>query len=354
MFNAGFAREIITPVRGIPLCGYFNPRPNTGVLDDLFVRTVIFKQDGVTAGVVVFDLCLISTDIIDRIKVGLKVAGMNFGDNLIFCPTHTHTGPYIYDMFSTKADAEYLELLTEQAIRTIRLAYASLAPAELLTGSVKDNPLAFNRRYWMNNGQVVTNPGKLNPDIVKSEGIVDTEIGVLAIRQDGRISAILANIVNHTDTIGGNLVSADWPSRMERAIQNSIGYDVPVLTLIGCSGNINHFDVSTKKDQSSYAEACRIGTGYAGIVTGLLKKLKKMPVKKLQITSTKMTIPFRIISASEVKQAQATLIRIGNAAASNEMTSEGLSSGDGAVAKFFAEQLIEYKKDCSGYMSQSF
>jgi hypothetical protein len=352
MLQVGFSREVITPVRGIPLCGYFNPRPNAGILDDLFVRAVIFKQGRVTAGLVVFDLCLLSTDIIDRIKAGLKAAGINFGDNLIFSPTHTHTGPYIYDMFSTKADAAYLEFLTNHAVCAIRRAYAGLAPAELLIGSVKSNPLAFNRRYWMNNGRVVTNPGKLNPAIVKPEGSVDTEIGVLAVRQGGRISAILANIVNHADTIGGNLVSADWPGRMERAIQNSIGYDAPVLTLIGCSGNINHFDVSTKKDQSGYAEACRIGAGYAGIVAGLLKKLKKLPVETLQITSSKVTIPFRVISAGEVKQAKTVLARIGNAAAGSDMTSEGLASGDGPVAKFFAEQLIEYKKTCSGKSRQ--
>ncbi len=38
MFKAGFARKIITPVMGIPLCGYFSPRPNAGVIDDLLVR----------------------------------------------------------------------------------------------------------------------------------------------------------------------------------------------------------------------------------------------------------------------------------------------------------------------------
>ena len=30
------------------------------------------------------------------------------------------------------------------------------------------------------------------------------------------------------------------------------------------------------------------------------------------------------------------------------MTSEGLATGDGPVARFFAEQLIEFKKKCSG------
>ena len=348
MLNAGLSREVITPARGIPLCGYFNPRPNTGIMDDLFIRTVIFEKNGVVSGLVVFDLCFLSADLVKKIKAGIKAAGMKFGDNLIFSATHTHTGPYIVDFFGVKADAVYLDTLKDKAIAAVKQAYANLAPAELMSGSVKDNPLAFNRRYWMKNGKVLTNPGKLNPDIVKTEGPVDTEIGVIALKQDGQISAIITNIVNHTDTIGGDFVSADWPGRMEKSIQNSLGYDVPVLTLIGCSGNINHFDVSTKKDQSSYAEACRIGTDYATIVTGALKKLKKMPVKSIISSSREVTIPFQVIADAEVKKAKAVLAKVSAAASDGNMTSEGLATGDGPVARFFAEQLIEFKKKCSG------
>lgn len=346
--RAGLSREIITPVRGIPLCGYFNPRPNTGIMDDLFIRTALFENNGVISGLVVFDLCFLSVALINKIKAGIKAAGMKFGDNLIFSATHTHTGPYIDDFFGVKADAAYLDFIKDKAVIAVKQAYANLAPAELMSGSVKDNPFAFNRRYWMKNGKVLTNPGKLNPDIVKPEGPVDTEIGVIAIEQDGIISAIITNIVNHTDTIGGDFVSADWPGRMEKAIQDTLGYDVPVLTLIGCSGNINHFDVSTKRDQGSYAEACRIGAGYAAIVAKALKKLKKLTVKNLAVDSREITIPFRVITENELKNAKAVLAKPCAASSGGDMTSEGLATGDGPVARFFADQLVEFKKKCSG------
>lgn len=348
MLQVGIAREIITPSRGVPLCGYFNPRPNTGILDDLCVRAMIFKKDNVVSGLVVFDLCFLSTGIVEKIKAGMKNAGMKFGSNLIFSATHTHTGPYIDDFFGVKADSAYLESLNDKAVSAIRQAYANLAPAELLSGSVKNNPMAFNRRYWMKNGKVLTNPGKLNPDIVKPEGPLDAEIGVIAVRQDGRISGIVTNIVNHTDTVGGDFVSSDWPGRMEKEIQNSIGYDVPVLTLIGCSGNINHLDVSNGDEYYGYAEANRIGKAYAGIVRDTLKKLKKLPVEKISVSSIMMSIPFRTISDAEVKKAKETIARIGNSASDKDMTSEGLATGDGPVAKFFAEQLVDYRKTCSG------
>jgi hypothetical protein len=348
MLQAGFSREVITPARGVPLCGYFNPRPNTGALDDLFVKTIIFENDGETAGLVVFDLCFLSVALIEKMKAGIKAAGLQFGDNLIFSATHTHTGPYTDDFFGTKADNSYLNVVVEKAVTAVKQANANLAPAELLTGSVQNNPLAFNRRYWMKNGKVLTNPGKLNPDIVKVEGPVDTEIGVIAVRQDGRISAIISNIVNHTDSAGGDFVSADWPGRMEKAIQHSFGYDVPVMTLIGCSGNINHLDVTNADEFYGYAETRRLGETYATIINGMVKKLKKMPVKKLQTSSSEVIIPFRVISGAEVKKAKAILNRVSNASSDGNMTSEGLASGDGPVARFFAEQLIEFEKKCSG------
>ncbi|MCP3965015.1 MAG: hypothetical protein GY750_10560 [Lentisphaerae bacterium] len=60
MLQTGFACEIITPVRGVPLAGYFNPRPNTGVLDDLKVRVLLVNNKEVETGFVVFDLYFIN------------------------------------------------------------------------------------------------------------------------------------------------------------------------------------------------------------------------------------------------------------------------------------------------------
>jgi hypothetical protein len=85
------------------------------------------------------------------------------------------------------------------------------------------NPFAFSRRYFMTNGSVVTNPGKLNPDVVRPEGIVDREIGVLAIRQRSGIVGLLANICNHADTVSGSRISADWPGFMERRLRELLG-----------------------------------------------------------------------------------------------------------------------------------
>ncbi len=348
MLKVGLSKEIITPPRGIPLVGYFNPRPNTGIYDDLFVRVILFEQDGVTTGMAVYDLCFLSAELVAEIKAALKKSGISFADNLMFSATHTHTGPYIAKFFGYEADRNYLDALIAKTVMAVKDACKSLSEAELSLGGTDDNPYAYNRRYWMKNGKVLTNPGKLNPNIERPEGPVNPEIGIMTVHQDNRISAIVVHLSNHTDTIGGNFVSADWPGRMERKIQMELAYDVPVYTLVDCQGNINHFDISDADGQASYAEAIRIGYGYGEIVAAQLGKLAPFKPESLSAALRTVTIPFRDITEAEVKAAQEVLAKPFDPGKGGDMTSEGLATGDGPVARFFAEQMVAYNENCSG------
>jgi hypothetical protein len=353
MLQVGISKQIITPERGVSLAGYFNPRPNTGVLDDLQVKVVLFQKDSIVSGLVSFELLFTTLKLVDNIKSKLTAKGYDFADDLIIAATHTHTGPDIYPKGESLAGGEGLNdrqfaSLTDKAVCAVEEAYANLRDATIESAKVNNNPCAFNRRFWMKDGTVQTNPGKLNPDIVRPEGPVDDEISVLAIRQNDRLVGMITNICNHNDTVAGNLISAEWPGRMEKTIQNELGRDVPVLTLIGCSGNINHFDVTNDNDQSCYAEACRIGKIYGEIVVGLLDVLEPVEVDKIQVDSSDFVIPFQIINDERVAEAKATIKRISDVSTDENMTSEGLADGDGAVAKIFAEQLVNFKENCSG------
>lgn len=347
MIKTGFAREVITPVRGIPLIGYFNPRPNKGILDDLYVKTILFQHGRTICGIVSFDLCFVSDKMLLDIRKGLDKKDIKFSKNLIVCATHTHTGPFTSDFFGGKMDKGYYSILIEKAIMSVKEAYASLYASEISYGSVKNNPFAFNRRYYMKDGKVVTNPGKLNPDIVKPEGVVDDEIGFITIKQDGRITSLITNIVNHTDTIGRDLVSADWPGQMEKEIQKQIGYDVDVITLIGCSGNINHFDVSNNNNQTCYDEAKKIGKGYAGIILDNLKNAKEVSPDCLEIDFSRITVPYRVIDKKDLAKAR-EIVKTFKFDVNKDLTSEDLAKGAGAVKYVFARELISFCKNCSG------
>lgn len=349
MIEAGIASEIITPPRGEPLVGYFDPRPNTGAFDDLKVKVTLFRQGDLVTGYVTFDLCYLRMALVKRMRGQIAAFGLTFADNLIFHCTHTHTGPYVSAFFGEETvSPAYLDELVCKTAKAVKRAYANLAPSELSAASTVGNPCSFNRRYYMKDGKVMTNPGKLNPKIVKPEGPVDEEISVLVIRQDGRIASLLINLVNHTDTIGGNFVSADWPGRMEKDLQHILGSDVMAATLIGCSGNINHFDVKSDADQTSYEEAKRIGAIYADIVGKLVAKAKKLKGDKLQCASETVNIPCRVIEKADIKEAEKIMRETENLDEEAEMTSEGLAAGAGPVLRFFAKELLAFAKDWSG------
>ena len=57
-FEFGFAREDITPNRGLPLAGYFNLRPNRGAYDRLAAKAAVFRNGDECTAIVSFDLCL--------------------------------------------------------------------------------------------------------------------------------------------------------------------------------------------------------------------------------------------------------------------------------------------------------
>jgi len=135
---------------------------------------------------------------------------------------------------------------------------------------------------------------------------------------------------------------------MERAVQNALGRDVPVLTIMGCSGNINHFDVNSDANQTCYAEACRIGSIYAEIIVGLLDVLEPLEADKIRVDASDFVVPYQVISDERAAEAKATIERIGNVSSDENLTSEGIAAGNGAVAKWFAEQLVNFKEKYSG------
>ena len=64
----------------------------------------------------------------------------------------------------------------------MRLANERLQPARLSAAKGRCEDLAFNRRYFMRDGTVGWNPGKLNPNIVMPAGPTDPEVGILYCR----------------------------------------------------------------------------------------------------------------------------------------------------------------------------
>lgn len=341
-FEFGFAKEDITPNSGLLLAGYFNLRPNRGAYDRLAVKAAAFRDENGCTAIVSFDLCLFNAKFAEELDEMLAAEKSPLAGKVLYCATHTHTGPYISGFFGQSADPDYVASVKAKTIAALKNAYASLAPAELCAAETECSTLAFNRRYIMKNGKTLTNPGKLNPDIDHPEGGIDPKILMLQVCQYDRPVLLLANISNHTDTIGGDIVSADWPGRMEVEIQKEFGYDIPVMTIIAPQGNINHFDVSTLANQTSYDEAKRIGKAYANAILASLYRMQKVEDTTITVKRSTFEAPYLKLTDEEYAEAKRVYEENKDAVMEpgHDLTSEDIARGVPAVKKLFAQKAI--------------
>ncbi|HMO66683.1 MAG TPA: hypothetical protein PKE47_15925, partial [Verrucomicrobiota bacterium] len=170
--------------------------------------------------------------------------------------------------------------------------------------------LAFNRRFYLRDGSVGWNPGKLNPDIVLPAGVTDPEVGLVLVEPPhapARLAPALAAFVNfalHPDTVGGTAVSADYPGALARRLADYHGPQCVTLFANGACGNLNHLDVSWTRDQKGRAEAERIGTILAASVFRAQKALRPVAPAPLRVKSARVELPLAPVTADEIEAAR--------------------------------------------------
>ncbi len=341
----GIGRKCINPEVPISLAGYFNKRPWDTVRDDLEVRAVVFNDGSKAAAIIHLDILSINWKLYGCIRNAITAAGITGFDenNMLICATHTHTAP------QTAGDPNsdvYNEFAGKKAAEALKDALANMEEGEIYTALAKDARYQFNRRYWMKDGRVVTNPGKLNPQIARPEGDIDPEIPIIAFRTAAGIKLLFTSMVNHTDTIGGCGVSADWPGFLRRIVEPQLAPGAMMVPMVGASGNINHFDVSTDMDQTCYAEPERIGKGYAETVLAALDKLAPISGEGFSVKTQVVTTGTREVDPEEIAAAEATIakypdIDVDSPESVKDLTSEDLAKGTPFALKYFASALLK-------------
>jgi len=340
--QAGFAEVDITPTKQVNLAGYFNQRPSGEVADPLKAAVAVFETEGKRCGLVVLDLLHATAHIAGLVKAKLAERhGREFADAVAFTAIHTHTGPTVLDSFTGTIDDDYIEtLLVPRVVEAFDTAIRNMGPVTMLTGAVEEHGLAFNRRFLMKDGTVATNPPKTSTDVVKTAGPVDHTVRAYLFRGEEHLAGIIVDVCNHTDTIGGNQISADWPGRMAKALGEELGTEAPVLLLNGPAGNINHFDRNILESQTSYAEAQRIGTAYADFVQKALRDASVVTAEPIRFANKTIHLKYRSVPPEEIERARASA-EADTTDTGRELTSEDLARGDPLVEALFAKELLK-------------
>jgi hypothetical protein len=234
--------------------------------------------------------------------------------------THTHTGPVLLTGASRynlegemkRIAEEYTAALPGRIAESVRLAAAALKPARVRSGTGREDSLTFNRRFYMKDGTVGWNPGKLNPNIVRPAGPIDGSVPVLYVEgEDGKPIASYVNYALHLDTVGGMRYSSDYPHTLGTILKAAKGEALVPLFTIGCAGNLNHIDVTSKEAQKGHEEAARIGAVLAGEVLKTLKRSAPAAIGAIRTSSEVLKLPIPSFSPGEIDKARTVAATFG-------------------------------------------
>ena len=339
-----FQKVDITPDYPVRLAGYFNERVSDGVLDRLHLRLAALELGGRRLLFIQVDSCAIPPADADEIREAVARETPFPKDRVMLLVSHIHTGPDLEGFFGLARDERYLADLKARIVREAA-ALAPKAGTRVGVARAVYQGLAYNRRWWMTDGTVVTNPPKQSPERRAPEGTVDREANTIVFRDDkGVIQALFVNISNHTDTVGGTRISADWPGFLERGLNGRLAVDFPVFPFIAPQGNINHLEFDDLRSQTNYAEAERLGRAYAEIVAASLTGETPLPVDRLEGREVLAAVPSREITAAELEAARRTLdrARAAGQGQGRDLTAEDLAKGDIGVEALFARELLKF------------
>jgi hypothetical protein len=307
MLQCGLYEMDITPPLNSPIPGYTEQRRSQGIRDPLYAKALVIDTAKITVAFVVIDaLCILEREarrIRDRIFQTLGIPH----EQVMVSATHTHTGPPIRPDADGVYPEDYLTFLVEKAADAVILAYRGRQAARIGTGVGREDSISFNRRYWMKDGTVRTNPGYDNPELVCSAGPIDPDVTVVRIDDySGRPLGVVTQFACHTDTVGGSEYSGDYPAELSRQLKAVWGEQVISLFLLGTCGDINHCDFTKEKPFGGNVNV-RMGTVLAGEVLRIREKIELHEVLNIDCQRTFIPMKLRKPSQLEIDEAQLVL-----------------------------------------------
>ncbi len=310
--KVGTAEADITPPNGFPMAGYYHERLAEGVIDPLKAKAIVFSGNGQRAAMVAMDLCGVTTDLADQIRQAAAKTGIKY-ENIVVSATHSHTSPDYYKTLHgylgrEKGDAgriAYVEKLIGNAVAAIEKADKEAVEAKLAAGFVlQETPVAFNRRFVMKDGTVQTWQSLRSPNVLKSAGPIDPEIGLMTVKNaDGKMLGVVSNFALHLDTVGGTKWSGDYPYFIEKAVRQAHGEGCVSIFGTGCCGDINH----SNPDGSPRNKTDLIGGSLGQTIVGGLEKLPELKNPRLVVKNTMVKLPLQECGEKEVAESLAIL-----------------------------------------------
>ena len=266
--TVGAAEVDLTPPLGTELAGLFDDRIATDVESPLLAKAIAISSGGTvtdndTVILIVCDLIYLPSTLVDRATALITERTGIGADRVVIACTHTHTGPAtIATRVGAPVDQHYLDQLPGRIAESAVVACARLRPATIAIGTSTVDGICFNRRYFTDEGFVITHwgnrPGKPWP-----AGPTDpTVTAILAEDLDGTPIALWANLSLHYVGVDDEtMISSDYYGRFAAAVRAQLGDQVIAALSNGASGDINNVDPHRRVDLTGTRRSIMVGPG---------------------------------------------------------------------------------------------
>jgi neutral ceramidase len=327
--KAGVARADITPPVGFTeMWGYASRRPENayarGVLDPLYAKALVLENGGQAAALITVDLGAIDPQFTAEVRREVTRLTSIPGSAVMLVATHSHAAPTLGENSTSLGaiDPVYREDTKRKIAGAVYIAWQQREPARLGSGrgavstyiapetiakresnpfrwgyeARKDDAILANKVF---RGEPFFPITDLNKDTEYAQTPVDPEVGVIRIdRERGGPLAVVFNFGCHPDVLGPNNVwlSADFPGRAARIIEQNVGGSALALYCQGAGGDIRMVLTFTREvwtqtvddlNSPMYADLERIG----GVIA-------HEALKTWHLIETRANVPVRALAES--------------------------------------------------------
>lgn len=311
--RVGAAQVDITPTNGTPMAGYYKFRAVGGVLDPIFVKTIVVEQDGARAAFVVLDLVGTTRPLVAAARKLIAEQCQIPAERVMISATHTHTGPQLprgsmmdeITKVNSPPGVQYVNTLPALIAKSVSDALTNLKPAKASATIGKAEGISFNRRVIGKDGKCIWQPQKIDPAVERPAGPIDPDLGLLvfdSIEAHPAPIAAYANFAMHPTSVGGGLkISADYPGVLAKLLRERHGPEMVAVFANGCCGNINHTDYLSGNPRRN---TLQLGTALADVATQSWPSLQPMKTYAPRARSITVKLQRREVSEAELVKAK--------------------------------------------------
>jgi hypothetical protein len=324
--RAGAAAVDITPQEWpVRVIGNFGLTMAKSAHDPLHARAIVLEDTGVKIAILLVDSCYIKREEMDRAKaLAEKRTGIP-SNRILMAATHTHSAPPSRAGEGNAIEQRYVERLVTQAAEAIARANERLAPAKI-GWAVKPVPEElFNRRWFMREGGIQSNPFggtddkvRMNPpagsqDLIHPAGGTDPGFTIVSIQTvEGKPLALLGNYsLHYVGGVPGPELSADYFGEFAKQVTGRVAPGDPAFVAMlsnGTSGDVNNIDFVHPRPRAQPYERIAVVAGkLAAHAAESARNTQYVETAPIRLVERELRLRYRPPTPEQLRFARAAL-----------------------------------------------